>query len=732
MQVQKIFSLLLFFTVVNYSHAQFTHKIKADSVRIYNDNCNAELIVENSTKDIAGFLFNRGNGRTEFRKVLQKLNDTSFLVGVDTLIIRNPLDTSILLGGYARRNGSNVTGTWGISVTGNAGTVTNGVYSSGTYVNPSWISSLDGSKITGSISGFANSETLATVTGRGSVTSYTVSLNGGLISTNGSFSGNISTQSNVILSADAATVSTTFAGITTSSFYTNSEGGNISVDGFNNFNFRTGGVNGSRNMVITGAGKVGIGTTSPNTALEVNGGIISKGTAPAYTINALITDYYSGYSRIIGTGNDNSTNGAIDLITASANASVYNVRIRVTPSGRVLFGSITDDGSSIAQFNGQVFATGRFYAQGTGYNNNTSAEVFLKNTTSSTGREWVLNSANTGIFQIADNTAGGATRVSIDHSGAATFSSSVTASSFNGSGAGLTGNANNLSSGYLVNRYIATNANDIWQAGVYTFYDGINVPGGDFGMISIPTWSATSATSKYNLQIGSNIGGNLRYRATNIHGEGDWLTLLSSNNYNSYSPSLTGAGASGTWSINITGAASSWGVGSQVYNQGNITGGTPNFMTFNGTGWGYTTTAQVQSVLGLGSAAYVSSNQNLTTSSNVQFAQLDASLIRSSGDIIAFSTSDRRLKSKIMPIADALTMVKKIGGYSYEWNEQQAIYKGKDYGILAQEVEAIMPEIVQTRDNGYKAVKYDGLIPLLLQAIKELQAKVEKLESNVK
>jgi hypothetical protein len=51
---------------LNPLHAQFTYKIKADSVRLYNDNCNAELIIENSTRNINGFLFNYGNGRTKF------------------------------------------------------------------------------------------------------------------------------------------------------------------------------------------------------------------------------------------------------------------------------------------------------------------------------------------------------------------------------------------------------------------------------------------------------------------------------------------------------------------------------------------------------------------------------------------------------------------------------------------------------------------------------------------
>ncbi len=71
------------------AHAQFVYKIKADSVKITNDSCTAELILENSTKAVNGFLYNYGNGRTQFRKALQKLTDTSYLIGSDTLFFRD-------------------------------------------------------------------------------------------------------------------------------------------------------------------------------------------------------------------------------------------------------------------------------------------------------------------------------------------------------------------------------------------------------------------------------------------------------------------------------------------------------------------------------------------------------------------------------------------------------------------------------------------------------------------
>ncbi len=82
-----IFVFLLSFTFFS-TYSQYVHQIKADSVRIHNDSCNAELILENRTKDTLGFLYNKGNGRTEFKKVFNKLSDSGYVIGNDTLNIR--------------------------------------------------------------------------------------------------------------------------------------------------------------------------------------------------------------------------------------------------------------------------------------------------------------------------------------------------------------------------------------------------------------------------------------------------------------------------------------------------------------------------------------------------------------------------------------------------------------------------------------------------------------------
>jgi len=105
-----------------------------------------------------------------------------------------------------------------------------------------------------------------------------------------------------------------------------------------------------------------------------------------------------------------------------------------------------------------------------------------------------------------------------------------------------------------------------------------------------------------------------------------------------------------------------------------------------------------------------------------------------SNDVIAFSSSDINLKKDITPIDNALDMVNRISGNTFTWNTSLLDlipYENgtKDTGILAQEVEALgLPGLTTTRHDGVKAVRYERLIPVLIEAIKELKSKVEDLQ----
>ena len=108
-----------------------------------------------------------------------------------------------------------------------------------------------------------------------------------------------------------------------------------------------------------------------------------------------------------------------------------------------------------------------------------------------------------------------------------------------------------------------------------------------------------------------------------------------------------------------------------------------------------------------------------------------AKALQVGGDVVAYASSDERLKDNIQPIKNPIEKINSISGNSFDWNEQkQNIYKGKDYGVIAQEIENILPELVDTRDDGYKAVKYDKLISLLIEGIKELSSEVNKLKEK--
>ena len=97
------------------------------------------------------------------------------------------------------------------------------------------------------------------------------------------------------------------------------------------------------------------------------------------------------------------------------------------------------------------------------------------------------------------------------------------------------------------------------------------------------------------------------------------------------------------------------------------------------------------------------------------------------GDITAFYTSDQRLKDNITPIPNALDKVLSISGNTFDWNEKSE-KEGNDVGVVAQEILEVLPEAVTTRDNGYLAVRYEKLVPLLIEAIKELKAEINELK----
>jgi len=156
------------------------------------------------------------------------------------------------------------------------------------------------------------------------------------------------------------------------------------------------------------------------------------------------------------------------------------------------------------------------------------------------------------------------------------------------------------------------------------------------------------------------------------------------------------------------------------HNNSSILGG--NGITTTATNTAYAANATVKFHLQVGG----------TTTLSTTTGRIDAT-----NDVVSYSTSDKRLKCNIQPIDNALCKLIGVTGNTFDWKELseeeiQDIHgnKGHDVGVIAQEIESILPEAVTTRDSGYKAVNYEKLVPLLIEAVKALTIKVEKLESK--
>jgi hypothetical protein len=137
--------------------------------------------------------------------------------------------------------------------------------------------------------------------------------------------------------------------------------------------------------------------------------------------------------------------------------------------------------------------------------------------------------------------------------------------------------------------------------------------------------------------------------------------------------------------------------------------------------------------LWLGNASDLANYYNNNThwfrnSSSTIMAYIDGNGIVSNGNVTAYS--DIKLKDNIETIPDAVNKVKQVRGVTYTRKDLED--KQKRYsGVIAQEVEAVLPEVVGTNEEGTKHVAYGNMVGLLIEAIKEQQTQIEELTSQI-
>ena len=192
-------------------------------------------------------------------------------------------------------------------------------------------------------------------------------------------------------------------------------------------------------------------------------------------------------------------------------------------------------------------------------------------------------------------------------------------------------------------------------------------------------------------------------------------------------PTLTGSLAQGGAALVFSGAT------------GYLSSASTNTLRVLGAGTGgRTVLANPDGSLFSTGALSFAANGNVGINNGAPTFNLDVTgTIRATGTVTGTSfvnSSDRRFKTHIRPLAGALAGVLALRGVRYEWNALGIRHGGTagagQVGLIAQEIEAVYPELVLTDTQGYKAVNYAQLTPVLIEAIKELAARNVALEAQ--
>ena len=174
------------------------------------------------------------------------------------------------------------------------------------------------------------------------------------------------------------------------------------------------------------------------------------------------------------------------------------------------------------------------------------------------------------------------------------------------------------------------------------------------------------------------------------------------------------------------------------------------YFTGSGTASVFALPAQARTLLAASTVTGASSQRKLLTldtDDDVQHDSLGVGTaasgttgeIRATNNITAYYSSDRRLKENISNIPNALDKVNQLNGVTFDWTEAYMkqhggedgyFVKKNDTGLIAQDVEQVLPEIVRSNKDGYLGVQYDKVVGLLVEAIKELKQEIEFLKGK--
>jgi hypothetical protein len=523
-------------------------------------------------------------------------------------------------------------------------------------------------------------------------------------------------------------------------------------------------------MVITSAGGVSFG--SSGTAYGTSGQVLTSAgnAAPTWTTPTTGTvTSVTGTAPVVSSG---GTAPVISMSAASSGINGYMTGVYATKLDGIAAGATANTGTVTG-----VTGTAPIVSSG-----GTAPAISMA--AASSGINGYMTSTYASKL---DGIAAGATNVTNTNqltNGAGYITST---GSISGSSASCTGNA--ATAGYINGTNIGrTGSNGFISDASWTSTNWANQPVSGLGMTIASTPGAPNANYGYFNKFGNRDGGgpgwggmwmeydggSLWYGATTVSTSfAAWKKVLDSSNYTSYAPSLTGSGASGTWGISVTGSSASctgnaenvttpsagykhigaWGVGrtavgailvntaytadyaasctgnaASATTASQLTGGAPNGI------FRYTPNLHLNS--GQGNAVYLNWDNATTGASNTLvigngaggsiFTVTAQGTVVASANITAFS--DKRHKTNILKIDNALEKVKKLNGYTFDRTDMDC---DRQTGVIAQEVLGVLPEAVMGSEDTTYSVAYGNMVGLLIEAIKEQQVQIDELKELI-
>lgn len=244
-------------------------------------------------------------------------------------------------------------------------------------------------------------------------------------------------------------------------------------------------------------------------------------------------------------------------------------------------------------------------------------------------------------------------------------------------------------------------------------------------------WGNDLGSSSVSFQLATlNVNGTLQQAGNQV---------LHAGNYNSYAPTLTGTGASGSWGINVTGNAGS---ASNITNNGTVTLATATESnSIYITAPSYSTDTPVKllnfdwysNIFSIGNIRSSGTGTNgfgvyyTTGGVRTEIARFStAGSFTASGNVTAYS--DRRIKTNIQVIPNALDKVRKLNGYTFDRTD---IDLPRQTGVIAQELLEVLPEAVTGSEENHYAVAYGNMAGLFIEAIKEQQGIIDSQEERI-